>query len=419
MPRSAYFGRFAALAAVVLAGGLGGGLGAVPAWGSAAAPTAGTVVVDPPQPGTGVVTGRVLATDPDGDALLYAAPAPTPKGSVSVAPDGTFVYTPSEAARQAAAVPGAGPEQTTDLFTVTVSDNFGGSLAMPVSVAVLPAVPLPAPLPAPPPPPAPLPPPPGPGGVSFTFDYARGPEFWTPEARGALESTAARLASYFVSPQPVAINLVVSGVSAPGAPNIASAWVGFTGEGPGFYPTVVQHKIQTGIDANGPQPDAVVTVNFAESWFFGDGVPGNAYDFKTVVLHELLHALGFLSGTGELPNPDRHWNTYDQFLRAPDGSPVIDDAFALKPQYLANLTGGNGGLFFAGPNAVAAFGGPVPLFTPDPWASSSRSLSHVNALPGYLMAPFYGYGQGVRMISPVEIAMLRDLGYTVVPQPPM
>ena len=40
-------------------------------------------------------------------------------------------------------------------------------------------------------------------------------------------------------------------------------------------------------------------------------------------------------------------------------------------------------------------------------------MSHVNALPGYLMDPFYGYGMGVRALSPVEVAMLRDLGYRV------
>lgn len=410
---SAYFGRLAALAAVVLAAGAG----AIPAWGSATAPTAGAVIVDAPQPGTGVITGRVSAVDPDGDPLLFSAPEPTPKGSVSVAPDGTFVYTPGEAARQAAAIPGAGPEVTTDVFTVTVTDDFGGSLAVPVSVAVIPVEPPPA-APAPVEPPSAAVPVGPPGGLSFTVDYVRGQEFWTPEARGALETTLARLASYFVVAQPVAINLAVTGVSSPGAPNIASAWVGFTGEAPGFFPTVVQEKVQTGLDANGPSPDAVITVNFAESWSFSEQASGNAYDFRTTVLHEMLHAFGFLSGMGDLPDPDRHWNTYDSFLRAPDGSPVIDENFTLKPQYLANMTGGNGGLFFGGPNAMAAFGGPVPLFTPEPWASASRSLSHVNNLPGYLMEPFYGYGQGVRVISPVEIAILRDLGYTVMPQPP-
>lgn len=392
MPARVLVGRLAALALLVFA------VVATtnPAGASAAAPTVGAVTIEAPDHRTGVVTGRVSATDPDGESLLYHSPAPTLHGAVSVAPDGTFVYTPTEAARLAAAAPGAGPAETTDLFTVTVTDSDGRSLDVPVSVVIVPA---------------------GPAGLAFTFDYGVGAEMWTPEARAALEGTAATLASYFVVDRPVSIDLAVTGVKSPGATNIASAWVGFTGDGPGFHPTVVQNKILTGVDANGPEPDAVLTANFAEPWAFGGDVPGDAYDFTSVVMHELLHALGFLSATGDLPDPDRHWNTYDSFLRAPDGTPLIDEAFGLRPQFLANLTGGNGGLFFAGPNAMAAYGGPVPVFTPDPWASPSRSLSHVNKLPGYLMEPFYQFGPGVRVISPVEIAMLRDLGYTVNPPP--
>lgn len=392
MRASAILGRLAASALLALSAIHG----TVAASASAAAPTPGAVTVEAPDPGTGMVTGRVSAVDPDGQPLRYHAPAPTLHGTVSVAPDGTFVYTPTDAARRAAAIPGAGPEATTDLFTVTVSDSVGRSLDVPVSVVVVPA---------------------GPAGLTFTFDYGEGSELWPPEARAALEGAAATLASYIVVAQPVSVNLAVTGIDSPGAPNIASAWVGFTGEGPGFYPTVVQNKILTGADVNGPEPDAVVTANFAEPWAFGGEVPADAYDFTSVVMHELLHALGFLSATGDLPDPDRHWNTYDSFLRAPDGTPVIDESFGLRPQFLANMTGGNGGLFFAGPNAVAAYGGPVPVFTPDPWASPSRSLSHVNKLPGYLMEPFYQYGPGVRVISPVELAILRDLGYTVNPPP--
>ena len=249
--------------------------------------------------------------------------------------------------------------------------------------------------------------------MTFAFEYGSGAEMWTPEARAALESAAATLTSSLVVDQPVQITAAVTGINEPGAPNMASSWVGFTSDAPGYFGTLIQTKILYGIDANGPEPDTVITANFAERWAFGGQVPGDRYDFTTVAMHELTHALGFLSGMAD-PATDRNWTDYDRFLRAADGQPVIDDAgFAFKPQYIANLTGGNGGLFFGGPNAVAAFGGPVPLFTPDPWATSSRSVSHVNALPGYLMNPFYGYGPGVRALSPVEVAMLRDLGYRV------
>lgn len=381
------------------------------AW-AASAPTGGTVSVDAPQPGTGVVTGRVIAMDPDGDPLTFVAPPVTAKGNVNLAPDGTFVYTPTPEARAAAAVDGA------DFFMVTVSDPFGGVLDIPVSIAIAPADPL---APADPPPPLAPPAPPVPAaqpvgsGVRFNFLYGPGAELWTPEARAALEAGAAALSSYLVVPQPVVIDVGVIGMNTPGSPNIASSWVGFTDPGPGFTGTWLQTKVQSGIDPNGPGPDVELTTNFAENWNFSEAVAPDRYDFRTVVMHELVHALGFLSGADDTLGQNSNWTQYDSFLRAPDGSPVIDDAHQIKPQYLANFTGANGGLFFAGPNAVAAFGGPVPLFTPDPWATGSRSVSHVNRLPGFLMTPFYGYGSAIRFLSPVEQAMLRDLGYVVNP----
>lgn len=370
--------RLAAVLLVLVAGTLGPGAGPAAA---SAPPTGGTVVLDAPQPG--VVTGRVSATDPDGDPLTYTSSPTAAGGSVAVAADGTFVYTPN---------PGGA---TADAFTVTVSDGRDGSVDVAVSVPAAPAIV-----------------PPAGGGVSFSFTYGSGSQYWTPQARAALESAAAKLASYLVVPAPVQITADVTGIDSPGAPNIASSWVGYTSDAPGFFGTLIQTKILYGVDANGPEPDTDITVNFAERWAFGDQVPADSYDFTTVAMHELTHALGFLSGLAD-PATDRNWTDYDRFLRAADGSPVIDDSFAFKPQYVGNLTGSGGGLYFGGPNAVAAFGGPVPLFTPPVWASASRSVSHVNSLPGYLMDPFYSYGIGVRAISPVELAMLADLGYRV------
>jgi len=372
-----------------------GGAGA--AW-AASAPTGGSVSVDVPQPGTGVVTGRVLAVDPDGDPLTFFTPPATGQGTVMLAPDGSFVYTPTPEARFAAA-PGA-----TDIFTVTVSDPFGGVLDVPVQVVVAPPEPSAAPIEAA-----------HPDGhqVRFNFLYGPGEQFWTPEARGALEAGAAALSGYLVAPQPVFIDVGVIGVNTPGAVNIASSWVGFTDEGPGFTGTWLQTKIQDGVDPNGPEPEVQLTTNFAENWGFGEVVPPDRYDFRTVVMHELVHALGFLSGADDVLGQNTNWTRYDSFLRAPDGSLVIDEALLIKPQYLPNFTGANGGLFFAGPQAMAAFGGPVPLFTPENWATASRSVSHVNSLPGYLMTPFYGRGSAVGSINPVEQAMLRDLGYVI------
>ncbi|MCW1959127.1 MAG: Ig-like domain-containing protein [Mycobacterium sp.] len=112
-------------------------------------PPSGSASVGNPDPATGLVSGSVLATDPDGDALTYTAPATTPKGAVSINPGtGAFTFAPTAAARQLAAAPDATPADLQDSFAVTVSDGYGGSAAVAVTVEIspsaIPATPLPA-----------------------------------------------------------------------------------------------------------------------------------------------------------------------------------------------------------------------------------------------------------------------------------
>ena len=101
---------------------------------SNAAPTA-TTSIGAPNNYTGIVAGSVSGTDPDGDPLTYSVATPAARGSVIVNADGSFTYTPTNAARQAAAAPGG---VTTDSFTISVDDGFGGSTSVPVSVPIAP-----------------------------------------------------------------------------------------------------------------------------------------------------------------------------------------------------------------------------------------------------------------------------------------
>jgi hypothetical protein len=64
----------------------------------------------------GVITGDLKATDANGDKLTYTVDKGPAKGAVTVRPDGTFTYTPSDAL----AFTGG-----TDTFTVTVDDRPG------------------------------------------------------------------------------------------------------------------------------------------------------------------------------------------------------------------------------------------------------------------------------------------------------
>ena len=100
-----------------------------------AAPTASPTVNAPD--GSGVVTGSLGVADGDSDGLTFKA-APT-KGTVTFAQDGSFTYTASDAARHAAAVPGANGWVTTETFAVTVTDGHGGTVTRNVKVAIAPA----------------------------------------------------------------------------------------------------------------------------------------------------------------------------------------------------------------------------------------------------------------------------------------
>jgi YVTN family beta-propeller protein/VCBS repeat-containing protein len=77
--------------------------------------------VGTPDPATGAVTGLVNIKDWDGDPLTYSAVVSPTKGSLSFNPSaGTYTYTPTQAARDAAAT--GGP--TTDTFTIRATDTY-------------------------------------------------------------------------------------------------------------------------------------------------------------------------------------------------------------------------------------------------------------------------------------------------------
>ncbi len=109
------------------------------------APTA-TYEATAPNPLTGEVTGLLTSVDSNNDPLKYRVSAWPTKGSVTWTfvkvndvVDTTrmfFTYTPTAAARQAAAAPGATPSDKSDTFTVVVSDGFGGSVSVPIGVVV-------------------------------------------------------------------------------------------------------------------------------------------------------------------------------------------------------------------------------------------------------------------------------------------
>ncbi|WP_347221143.1 Ig-like domain-containing protein [Mycolicibacterium poriferae] len=104
------------------------------------APRARGVTVNAPVVGTGAVTGKANAFDPNWDRLTFvASTSQTAKGVVTVHSNGTFTYTPTATARHAASAIDASVGDRTDTFRVTVSDVFGAVTEIPVTVTISPA----------------------------------------------------------------------------------------------------------------------------------------------------------------------------------------------------------------------------------------------------------------------------------------
>ena len=346
----------------------------------------------------GPITGNVGAVDPEGDPITYSLSAAPVFGTVTIGSDGSYVYTP-------------GPDFAgTDAFTVSAADSglrfnlfnpFRPAYTLGNAVVTQ--------------------------GISgprlqFEFIYSGGAMLWSQEARAALESTATILGSYFVLTSPVTVTYTVNGELSPLSGTLASASSDMISSRPGFFPTVVQAKIISGVDANGAAPDGEITWNFGSPWAFGPTVVNGQYDFQSVAMHELMHTLGFLSNISEPgTNTGTGWTAFDGFLVTADGTALIGEDYVWISAHDTNLTGGNGGVFFGGPNAVAAHGGPVPVYTPNPWQGGS-SMSHLNDQSFYgrneqLMNARVSMGPGIRTLSTLETAILTDLGYTMVPAP--
>ena len=344
----------------------------------------------------GLITGNLGAVDPELDPIEFSLTSAPQHGSVTIASDGSYTYTP-------------GQDFTgTDTFTVAAADTGFHinllDLFRPASTSAYVAVKQGAAAAA--------------SLLQFQFIYGSGSQLWSPAARSSLEAAAGAIASHIVLSDPVIVTFDVTAEYSLLSATLATAGSDFISADPGFLPTVVQNKILTGVDSNGSAADGEINWNFAQPWATGDSVAYGQYDLQSVAMHELLHTVGFLSYV-DAPgaNGGTSWTVFDSFLVNSSGTKLIGSDFTWNPDYNANLTGGSGGIFFGGPGAVAAYGGRVPLYTPGTWASGS-SLSHLNdhVFTGgnrKLMNAQVGSGLGIRVISATELGVLADLGYTV------
>ncbi len=280
----------------------------------------------------------------------------------------------------------------------------------------------------------------------FTFDYSGntpGVGFLDPVTGAARQnalSTAGTLFSNLFSSHfsnSAALTFSVTSTYDNTASTLASAGSNSV-SAPGTYggAEVVRNKVIFGNDLNGSTADGIVDVNWGYNWELdpntlavAPGI-GESYDFYAAAFHEFTHALGFGSLISGTPGHDGNgsgaqgsstpgsWAKWDQFLADASNSSLVNGAtFEVNQTAFANAQT-NGG-FFTGANAVAAYGGRVPLFVdPDVSHLDESTFATPTSATNFMMKPQRDYGpQEARVWSGLEVGILRDLGYTAVPEP--
>jgi hypothetical protein len=141
---------------------------------------------------------------------------------------------------------------------------------------------------------------------------------------------------------------------------------------------------------NGSLADATIYINMANYARFNlnpnQSPSSTQFDLTSVLSHELLHALAFDGNYGYSTQK----TIYDTYISMINGSP-----------------------YFTGAHAQSIYGGPVPIASSS--AGAGSAYYHVK-VSNDLMSDALGAGL-VRSISALDLAMLQDMGVSIVGQP--
>jgi hypothetical protein len=183
---------------------------------------------------------------------------------------------------------------------------------------------------------------------------------------------------------------------------------------------------------------ADINANFSSAftdWYFGtDANPGaSEVDFVSVVLHELGHGLGFVSGYGynesnsegswgylftSGSNPGTYGTTFTNSVwdSSSAGVKLTDTGSYANPSTALGTQMTDGSVYFEGANVLAVAGGRARLYAPNAWDQGS-SMQHLDDATypagnvNSLMTHEIGYDEAIHTPGPIGLAIMRDIGW--------
>ena len=252
---------------------------------------------------------------------------------------------------------------------------------------------------------------------NFIPIYNNVPEF----AKASIQKAIDTWSENFASKVPVNVN--VTWTKAPNSSVLASAsakniFSNFNGapDKTLYYPSALANAL-AGIDLDTAEPELEVNVSAGDFWYYGlDGkCPTNKYDLVSVILHEMAHGLGFMSGTyydsatkvGRFLQP----TAFDAYAQLSDGRRLVD----LPSPSIEMGSAITSTLYWSGANGVKANNDVKPLlFTPAIYEQGS-SVSHLdektfsNTAENAVMTPNLSAGEVFHLPGALLLAMFEDL----------
>ncbi len=208
-----------------------------------------------------------------------------------------------------------------------------------------------------------------------------------------------------------------------------------------WYPSALANQIAN-TELNEGEFDVDILMDGTRDWYFGtDGNPGpNQFDFVSVFLHEVCHALGFgsladiIDGRGTwsvnfeselytpsflIPDLENRPTVYDLFLENGNLFQLADEerfgnpSFTLTNEFVSN------NLFWGGNIAQSVNNNRRPqVYAPSIFQPGS-SLSHLDedafesGTSNAMMTPTFQEGEVIHEPGPIILGVLQDMGWTL------